>query len=69
MSNKVNTWIRRTGLIVGLAVAVTGVVAAFRQSSLEPIATLGWLPALFVAIYSRPAGRCLPRRGRTGIPE
>jgi hypothetical protein len=69
MNTKASTWIRRTGLIVGIAVAITGVVAAFRQSSWTPIATLAWLPAVFVAVYTRPTGRCLPRRRRSSIPE
>jgi len=58
MNSKFEVWTRRIGLIVGLAVAATAAFNAIRLASWAPIAMVAWLPAVFVAIYSRPSGRC-----------
>ena len=58
MKLKFEVWTRRLGLIVGAAVVATAAINAIRLASWAPIAMVAWLPAVFVAIYSRPAGRC-----------
>jgi hypothetical protein len=64
MNSKFGTW-RRLGLIVLAFVAVTATATAVRRASWTPIVTVGWLPAVVVALYSRPSGRCARRRGTT----
>jgi len=48
------------------AVAVSSIVQAVRQGSWEPIAAVGWLPAVVVATWwPGTRGRCAPRRRGT----
>ena len=50
-------WTRWLHLIAGLAaafVAVSSVTLAIRQGSWAPIVTVGWLPAVIVAVTDRP---------------
>ena len=58
-------------LIAGLAVAfiaVSSVVQAIRQGSWGPVVSVGWLPAVVVAVWPGTYRRCLPRRnGRAGV--
>jgi hypothetical protein len=65
MKSKFEVWTRRIGLIIGAAVAATAMINAIRLDSWAPIAMVAWLPAVFVAIYSPPPGRCGRRRGTT----
>ena len=58
MNSTFEMWTRRIGLIVGAAVTATAAINAIRLASWAPIAMVAWLPAVFVAIYSRPASRC-----------
>jgi hypothetical protein len=64
-----DTWIRRIGLIVVAGVAGVTIASAIRTDSWAPVVTLGWLPAVLVAVYSKPGARCWRRRGATGLPE
>jgi hypothetical protein len=58
-------------VVVALAVAVlvgaAAVAQSVRQHSLEPIWTVGWIPAVLVASLARPhaAGQCRRRRPRS----
>jgi len=48
------------GLAVGAIVLASSIALALRQSSWVPIWSVGWLPAVLVAVFYRPAGRCEP---------
>ncbi len=55
--------------VVAAVILGAAVAAAARQGSFDPISEIGWLPAVLVAGWSRPAARrpCWPRlRGRAG---
>lgn len=69
MKAQFGTWIRGIGLVAVALVAGAGIASAVRTASWTPIVTLGWLPAVLVAAYSRPRGRCWRQHGRTGLPE
>jgi hypothetical protein len=57
-------------LVVAALVVAAAAVQAVRQDSWGPVLTIGWLPAVLVASYYRPARRCLPpSRSRTGGPQ
>jgi hypothetical protein len=62
MNRKFDRWTRRIGLIIVAAVAATAIVNAIRLTSWAPIVMVAWLPAVIVAVYSRPSGRCGRRR-------
>ena len=50
------------GLIVAF-VAVSSIVQAIRLGSWPPVLSVGWLPAVVVAVWPRAYRRCLsPRR-------
>ena len=58
-------WKRGLYLVAGLAVAfvaVSSIVQAVRQGSWGPVISVGWLPAVVVAIWPGSYRRCLPRR-------
>ena len=66
-------WIVAT-ITVAVSVIIIGsaVAEAIRQHSLDPVWSVGWLPAVLVAVYpamtgrGRSAyGRCLPRPRRS----
>ena len=65
MKSKFEVWTWRIGLIIGAAVGATAVINAIRLDSWAPIVMVAWLPAVFVAIYSRPPGRCGRRHSPT----
>jgi hypothetical protein len=59
------SWTRWLYLVSGLVaafVAVSSVVQAIRQSSWDPIVSVGWIPAVIVASWPGTRRRCLPRR-------
>jgi hypothetical protein len=52
-------------VLAALFVAVSAVVQAIREGSWGPIVSVGWLPAVIVAVWPRASrGRCLPGRRR-----
>ncbi|HEV2932428.1 MAG TPA: hypothetical protein VGY96_04780 [Streptosporangiaceae bacterium] len=61
-------WTRRLYAIAGLAavlVAVSSIVQSIRQGSWTPVESVGWLPAVIVAVWPGTyRHRCLPRRRR-----
>jgi hypothetical protein len=65
MKSTFELWTRRIGLVIGAAVAATAVINAIRLASWASVLMVAWLPAVFVAIYSRPSGRCGRRRRTT----
>lgn len=69
MKTRFDTWIRGIGLLVFALVAGAAIAAAVRTASWTPVLNVAWLPAVLVAAYSRPAGRCWRRRERTGLTE
>ena len=65
MKSTFELWTRRIGLVIGAAVAATAVINAIRLATWAPVLMVAWLPAVFVAIYSRPPGRCGRRHSPT----
>jgi hypothetical protein len=67
-----NRWLLAAGTAVLAAIIVGAAIAqAVREHSLDPIWTVGWLPAVLVAVYPAVTGRggparrpCLPRPRR-----
>lgn len=66
-------WIVAAGTVaVSVIIIVSAVAQAIRQHSLDPVWSVGWLPAVLAAVYpaltgrGRSAyGRCLPRLRRS----
>ena len=59
-------WVRWMYLVAGVAaafVAVSVVARAIRQGSWDPIISVGWLPAVIVAMLPASYRRCRTRRG------
>jgi len=59
-------WVRWIYLAAGVAavfVAVSVAVQAIRQGSWEPVISVGWLPAVIVAMLPGSYRRCRTRRG------
>jgi hypothetical protein len=69
MKTRFDTWLRAIGLIVFALVAAAAIASAIRTASWTPVVSVAWLPAVLVAAYSRPRGRCWRRRGKTGLAE
>jgi ribose/xylose/arabinose/galactoside ABC-type transport system permease subunit len=55
-------WTRWLYVISGLVVAVSSIALAVRQGSWAPIISVGWIPAVVVAVMPGRRRRCLPRR-------
>jgi hypothetical protein len=55
-----SAWIVVVALAVSAFVGVAAVAQSVREHSLEPIWTVGWIPAALVAAIARPqkAGHC-----------
>ena len=59
-------WVRWMYLVAGVAaafVAVSVAVQAIRQGSWDPVISVGWLPAVIVAMLPASNRRCRARRG------
>jgi hypothetical protein len=69
----VRLWKRWLYLIAGLAaafVAVSSIAQAIREGSWDPIISVGWIPAVIIAVGPGAYRRCLPgRRGPVGEPS
>jgi cytosine/uracil/thiamine/allantoin permease len=61
-----SAWSVVVALAVGVVVGAAAVAQSIREHSLEPIWTVGWIPAVLVASLARPhaAGQCRRRRSR-----
>ncbi len=61
-------WVRVITAVAVAVVAVSSIVAAVRQGSWGPVVSVGWLPAVVVAVWWPGMQRsCLPRRrGQVG---
>lgn len=67
-----NRWILAAGTFALAAIIIGAAVAqAIRQHSLDPVWSVGWLPAVLIAVYPAVTGRggsshrrCLPRMRR-----
>ena len=60
------SWARWIYLVTGVAaafVAVSVAVQAIRQGSWDPVISVGWLPAVIVAMLPASSRRCRTRRG------
>jgi hypothetical protein len=58
-------WLYGVAAAVALLVAVSAIVQSVRQGSWSPVLSVGWLPAVLIAVASpRAARRCLPLRRR-----
>lgn len=60
-------WYEVVSLAAAAVVAGAAIAQAIREHSLEPIWTVGWIPAMLVATFAaHPTGRCSSRlRGRS----
>jgi hypothetical protein len=67
-----NRWVVAAGTFALAAIIIGAAVAqAIRQHSLDPVWSVGWLPAVLIAVYPAVTGRrgpphrrCLPRLRR-----
>ncbi len=67
-----NRWVVAAGPFALAAIIIGAAVAqAIRQHSLDPVWSVGWLPAVLIAVYPAVTGRgrsphrrCLPRLRR-----
>jgi len=60
-------WMRAIAALAAVFVAVSVAVQAIRQGSWGPVITVGWIPAVIVAVWPGTYRRCLPRRhGQVG---
>jgi hypothetical protein len=58
-------WLYVLAGFAALLVAVSAVVQSVRQGSWSPVLSVGWLPAVIIAVTSpRATRRCLPLRRR-----
>jgi uncharacterized membrane protein len=60
-------WIVVVAPVGAVVVGAAAVALAVREHSLEPIWTVGWIPAVLVAALARPQaeGHCRRRRSRS----
>jgi hypothetical protein len=72
MERRVRWAVAIGSLVLVLLIAGAAIAQAVRQHSLDPIWTVGWLPAVVVAVYPSVLGRdraarrpCLPRLRRS----
>ena len=54
---KWSRWVEVVAVVAAVFVGVSAVNLAIHQGSWEPIVSVGWIPAVMVAVW--------PRRGRT----
>jgi hypothetical protein len=60
-------WLYVVAGLAGVFVAVSSIALAVRQGSWAPIISVGWIPAVVVAVMPGRRRRCLPRRhGQAG---
>jgi hypothetical protein len=58
-------WLYGVAAVAALLVAVSAIAASVRQGSWSPVLSVGWLPAVIIALASpRATRRCLPLRRR-----
>jgi predicted Na+-dependent transporter len=57
-------WIALIAILAVTFVAVSSIALAIRQASWSPLFSVGWLPAVLVAIWPGAHRRCITGRGR-----